>query len=164
MYAEDAELDADQFRDITRGDYVAWCNDHKELWVDSHPSERIAAELGIYLEDIHAVEEAFTCGFIASDLLIPWWSILTLSTQKPVKRVPSMFCLNLKVVYGLGGSQEYGLQLDKATSWEGPITTGFFCSLLQDQMGSVIDLIAEHGMDKMYQEFASPIRASEPDV
>jgi hypothetical protein len=166
QYAIALDYDCDQMRQVKMKAFVLWCNLHDDWHQDETTREMLKKELSLVNEDIEAVRVCFEDPWTAASILYPYWHMLCLSGQPPIKNVPSFIHLSFVLGFNAGTPTERALQIQVPTRWTPgkAMTNGFLCSLVRDQFDGIIQTIAGNGVDAMYEKHAMPIGGATPSV
>lgn len=155
---EDKGLDGALARGVRIRDYVDWCKEHHH-W-HSNDEKRLELKNGLQLapEDIEAFWDILQDPYDAVNLLTRIWYMLALSAQPPIAAGHLPDFLHVAITFGFhtDSAKQKALQIQIPTRWKpgSPMTNGFLCALLQDQLDSMIRIIAINGMDALYEQHA----------
>jgi len=153
MMAGELELDTEQMFGVRIRDFVLWCNDNKEKWATDAKYE-LAAGLKVRINDVDMLAEQFEDPYAATALCMPTWHMLCLSGRKPIEHTPDFIHIALTMGFDAGTDEERACQIQIPTKFKPgtPLTDGFLCALMLDQMRSIVQTVAGLGMDHMYKE------------
>jgi hypothetical protein len=158
-FAGSENLDTEQMRTAKMKNFVAHATTDATWYFNADVRRGLRDTLRLRDEDFEAVWTCFQDPWTAVSLLYPFWHVLVLAGQPPLKHIPEFFHISLTFAWYPGSSEEKALQIQVPTKWKpgSPLTNGFLCALLKDQFDGVLQTVAGNGLDALFDKYAVPL-------
>lgn len=159
-YVEAKELDTEQMRAAEIRNFVPWLLNYCDWHSEGTMNYEELRAMGLEDSDIQTGWTMLQDPYNACAILLPMWKWLTLSGQRPIKKVPEFMDVALTFgfdVHNPALARAVQLRAPNTFDVNKPLTNGFLCSFLEDIFRGFSNTLAAAGLDAMYLEHSQPI-------
>jgi hypothetical protein len=163
-FSHNENFDTEQMRTAKMKHFVAHATTATDWYHNANVRLGLKDTLGLLDDDVEAVWTMFQDPWSAMALLQPFWHMLALAGQPPIKNIPDVFDVQITFAWGVFATQPKAMQIRIPTKWKqgSPLTNGFLCSFLKDQFDGVLQTLAGNGLDALHDKYATSVDERAP--